>query len=217
MRVPSLFLIPCLVSLLAHGRAPAQAPAFAAPERTPLAKELAGAHVVVFGMLYNAEAGANQGRGTTEVAVLAVIKDHEALKDKKHFSLKRQVPAEGNAPKYFVLFGEVFKGEIDVYRALPCSGKDNRIVEYLRNVGKQQKASRVDQLAFCFGYLEGNRDVAEDAFSVFSHATYAELKLAAGRFDLKKLEGWLADKSVPEHRKELYRVLVILGERGSDR
>jgi hypothetical protein len=52
---------------------------------------------------------------------------------------------------------------------------------------------------------------------VFSNATYAELKLAAGRIDLKKLEGWLADKNVPELRKELYRVLLILGQRGSDR
>src|SRR5262249_21123007 len=163
-----------------------------------------GAKVVVLGILYNAEPAAGQGRGTTEVAVVAVIKDHEALKDKKHFSLKRYVP-DGDAPKYFVLFGDVFNGEIDVYRALQCSGKDDRIVESLRKVGKQAKASRADQLAFYFGHLEGNRDVAEDAFSVFSNATYADLKLAAGRLDLKKVEGWLADKSVPEHRKELYR------------
>jgi hypothetical protein len=214
MRVTPLFLILCSVALSARAD-PARASGFVAAA-PPLAKELAGADVVVFGMLYNADAGAKQGPGTTEVAVLAVLKDHEGLKDKKHFTLKRHVPADGTAPMYFVLFGEVFNGQVDVYRAIRCSGKDDGIVEYLKNVRKQ-KASRIDELAFYFGHLESHRDVAEDAFSVFFNATCADLKLAARHYDVKKLEGWLADENVPEHRKELYRVLAILGRRGSDR
>ncbi len=210
--------VPKILPANIGGPAPAQAPVSVGSEPTPLAKEVAGADVVVFGMLYHAEAGADKGRRTTEVAILAVIKDHEGLKDKKHFSLKRSVPPYGSSPEYFVLFGAVFKGKVDVYRAISCGGKDDGIVEYLKTIRKPAWAGRVDELAFYFGHLEhSNRDVAEDAFSVFVNATYADLKLASRRYDVKKLEGWLADKNVPETRKELYRALVILCQRVSSR
>jgi hypothetical protein len=218
MRVTALFLVPCLVLLLAQAPAPAHAFVFVAPEPPLLAKELAGADVVVFGRLYHTAAGAEKDHNTTAVAILAVIKDHEGLKDKKHFTLKRYVPVTGSSPMYFVLFGEVRAGEIDVYRGIPCSGKDDEIVEYLKNIRQQEKASRVDELAFYFGHLEHlHPEVAQDALGVFFDATYADLRRAARRFDIKKLEGWIADKKVPERRKELYRVLLVLCQHLSDR
>lgn len=161
-------------------------------------------------MLYNGDAEANAGGGTTEVAILTIVKDHPGLGDKKHFTLKRYVPTKDDSPTYLVLFGSVVKDEVDVYRGIPCTGKDDELIAYLKGIRNLEKAGTYKQLAFYFDHLEHRQSgIAQDACRVFHNATYRELKFASDAYDVEKLKGWLADEKVPEARKELYRVLLV--------
>jgi hypothetical protein len=198
------------------GHAATLAIPFWAPEPTPFAKDLDDADVVIFGLLSIGEADAD-GRGAAEVEVLTVIKDRKQFITRKRLTLNRRVPTGGPPRVYYVLFAEVYKGELDFYRGVRCSGPSDPLVRYLRNVqalGKPEWATslfRFNELAFYFGHLEhGRPEIAQDAFRVFCHASYDDLKRAARTFDANKLTGWLADKAVPEERKELYRVLLVL-------
>ncbi len=207
MRIALLAMLFCLTVLLTGVPAPAQAMGWSI-EPVPLAADLASADFVVVGRLYNGNADA--GGGTTEIAILTIVKDHPGLGDKKHFTLKRYVPTKDDSPTYLVLFGAVVKDEVDVYRGIPCTGKDDELIAYLNGIRNLEKASSYKQLAFYFDHLEHRRsDIAQDACRVFHNATYRELKFASDAYDVEKLKGWLADEKVPEARKELYRILIV--------
>jgi len=205
-RVALLAMLFCLTVALTGVPAPAQAMGWYM-EPAPLANDLASADFVVVGMLYNGDA--NTGGGTTEVAILTIVKGHPGLGDKKHFTLKRYVPTKDDSPTY-LLFGAVVKDEIEVYRGIQCTGKKDELIAYLKGIRSLEKTSTYEQLAFYFDHLEHRQsDIAQDACRVFHNATYRELKFASDAYDVEKLKGWLADEKVPEARKELYRVLLV--------
>ena len=91
-------------------------------ESATFAEDFASAHFVVVGMLYNSKKENGENEGVTEAGLLHVIKNHPSLKNKKHLTLNRYVPTKRDGECY-VLFGEVFKGEVDIYRGIRCSGR----------------------------------------------------------------------------------------------
>jgi hypothetical protein len=206
-------LLSCGGLLLAGANAPARAMPFWAPEPPTLAEDLASAHFVAVALLYGGrEPETNESAGTTEAALLRVLKDHPGVKDKKHLTIRRYVPTN-RPPRHFVLFGEVGGGKVDVYRGAPCSGTEDELVRYLKDILDQQKAGRRAGLDFYQRHFEHRApEIAEDAFRAFRKATLAELERHARYCDAKLLQSWLADKKVPEHRKQLYRVLLIFCE-----
>jgi hypothetical protein len=214
MRAPWLSALLCFGGLLlGRANAPARAMPFFAPEPPTLAEELAPAHFVVVALLYGGrEPKTNEGAGTTEAALLRTLKDHPSLKDRKHLTVQRYVPTK-DSPRYFVLFGEVDGGKVDVYRGIPCRGPKDEVVRYLKEILDEQKAGRRAGLDFYERHFEHrNPEIAEDAFRAFRQATLAEIKRHSRYCDAKKLRSWVADRKVPEHRKQLYRVLLIFCE-----
>ena len=206
MRIALQCILLCLALLAAGIPTPTWAMGFYVLPPTPLAKELAAADFVVVGMLHNADAHA----GTTEAAILTILKDHPGLQDKKHFTLNRYVQTDNDAPTYMVMFGAVVKGELDIYRGVQCSGKDDVLIGYLKGIRDLKKGAASEKLAFYFNYLESRRiDIAQDACREFQDATYAEMKHASEFYDAEKLEAWIADDKIPQDRKELYRVLLV--------
>jgi hypothetical protein len=198
--------------LLGGANSSALAMPFVAPQPPTLAEELAAAHFVVVGMLYGGEPGTSEGGGTTEAALLNITKDHPGVKDRKHLTIQRYVPTK-RPRRYFVLFGEVDGGKVDVYRGIPCSGAKDELVRYLKCILDQEKPGQSEGLSFYQRHLEHrNPEIAEDAFRAFRKATFAELQRHSRFCDAKKLQSWVADKKVPEHRKQLYRVLLIFCE-----
>ncbi|HVS34900.1 MAG TPA: hypothetical protein VMS17_04920 [Gemmataceae bacterium] len=211
MRCMMLSMVLCLFEPLAGGLSRAWAMGFYVLP-TPLATEFAGADFVVVGMLYGGDAKAN----TTEAAILTIIKDHPVLKDKKHFTLNRYVPTDNDAPKHVVIFGAVVKGDLDAYRGILVSGKDEELIGYIKGIRDLKKDNTHDKLAFYFNYLESRQtEIALDACRPFQDATFTQLKLASDIYDAEKLKGWIADDKVPAYRKELYQVLLVFCQKAA--
>lgn len=214
MNISWLFAPLCILALLLEGGTPpARAMPFA-PELEPatLAEDYASAHFVVVGILYDGKNENGESDGTTEAALLHVIKSHASLKNKKHLTLNRYVPTKRGGECY-VLFGEVFKGDVDIYRGIRCSGSKDDLVRYLKGIEKLAKAGRYEELDFYRRHFEHrNPEIAEDAYRTFRKATYAELKHVSKYCDAAKLKYWAADDKVPNHRKELYKVLLVFCE-----
>ncbi len=212
MQVARLFARLCIFALLG-GTTPARAMPFA-PELEPatLAEDFTSAHFVVVGMLYNSKNENGESDGPTEAALLHVIKNHPILKNKKHLSLNQYVPIKRDGECY-VLFGEVFKGEVDIYRGIRCTGPKDELVDYLKDIEKLAKAGRYEELDFYRRHFEHrNAEIAEDAYRAFRRATFAELKHVSKYCDAAKLKRWAADEKVPSRRKELYKVLLVFCE-----
>src|SRR5262245_54843975 len=67
------------------------------------------AHLIVFGSLSNAQRDPNEfGKGTTDMDIEVVVKDHDFLKGKKKITLPRYVPESKDKSKYLV-FCEIYK------------------------------------------------------------------------------------------------------------
>ena len=90
------------------------------------------ANFIVYGTLSNAKRDPTEfGKGTTELNIEVVVKDHEFLKGKKSITLPRYVPPDPKNPTKHLIFCEIYKGELDPYRgeAVP---PDSKIAEYLK-------------------------------------------------------------------------------------
>jgi hypothetical protein len=209
MRFPWLFMCICILVVLLGGRVTdAQAMPFEKLTPATMAEDFASAQFVVVGMLYNSKNEGGDSGQTTEVALLQVIKDHPSLKNKKHLTLNRHVPIERDGESY-VLFGEDFKGEVDIYRGIRCSGPKSELVRYIKDIEKLAKAGRYEELDFYRRHFEHrNSDIAEDAYRSFRKATYDELEHVSKYFEPAKMKHWVADAKVPDHRKKMYKVLL---------
>src|SRR6476620_9026458 len=112
--------------------APATACPFCPSAGQTLLGEVNQAHLIVFGTLTNAQRDPNEfGKGTTDLVIEVVVKDHEILKGKKKITLPRYVPPDPKNKSKHLIFCEIYKGELDPYRgeAVP---EDSKIAEYLR-------------------------------------------------------------------------------------
>ena len=71
--------------------------------------EVNQAHLIVFGTLTNAQRDPNEfGKGTTDMEIEVIVKDHQFLKGKKKITLPRYVPDTKDKSKYLV-FCEIYK------------------------------------------------------------------------------------------------------------
>src|SRR6476619_6820399 len=82
-----------------------------------LTQEVNQANLIVFGTLSNAQRDPNEfGKGTTDMTIEMVVKDHEMLKGKKTITLPRYVPSDPKNPSKYLVFCEIFNGQLDPYR-----------------------------------------------------------------------------------------------------
>src|SRR5262249_36246821 len=135
-----------------------------------LTKDVSDAGMVLYGTLTNAklDAGGDFGGGTTDLAIEAVVKDHEIRGDKKVLTLPKYVPpAEGKDKVKYLIFIDVFKGKIDPYRGVPVK-PDSDIVKYLKGALAVKGKLPGDRLRFFFDYLD-NKDIeiSNDAYKEF--------------------------------------------------
>jgi len=194
-------LVPALAGLLLLG-APASACPFCTPTGTTLTGEVAQADFILFGTLANAQRDPNDptafNKGTTELAIELVIKDHEMVKGKKSITLPRYVPPDGKDYKYLIFFN-VFNGQLDPYRGESVP-KDSKLPEYLKGAIEVRGKDTSTRLKYFFDYLE-DQDivVSTDAYSEFGYADYKDVREVAGKLprDLA-----LEVDQGPEHPRE---------------
>jgi hypothetical protein len=169
--------------------------------------EVNQAHLIVFGKLSNAKRDPNDfGKGTTDMEIEVVVKDHEFLKGKKKITLPRYVPVDEKT-KYLV-FCEIYKGELDPYRGEPVEVKST-IAEYLKGAIAVREKDVPTKLSYFFKHFDAaDWTVSADAFQEFSNSDYVDVRKAAVKMDANHLMKMLKDPNTSAGRYGLYGMLL---------
>ncbi|HEX4611205.1 MAG TPA: hypothetical protein VH092_23640 [Urbifossiella sp.] len=198
--------------------APAAACPFCSPAGETLAGEVGQADFILFGALGNAKrdpADPNAfNKGTTDLTVELVIKDHESVRGKKVVTLPKFIPNDPKAPglKHLVFF-KLYGDQVDPYRGegVPA-GSD--MPKYLQGAIAVRSKAPAERLGYFFDYLE-NQDlvISSDAYSEFGSADYKEIRELTDRWknDPTKpaqLLNWLKDPNTRATRFGLYGLLL---------
>jgi hypothetical protein len=184
---------------------------FCSMQGQTLSNEVAGADMVLFGSLANA----NDKNQTTDLVLETVVKNNDILGalaktvgDKKAVTLPKYLPPDVAGQNKFLVFCNVFKQEIDPYRGMAVPpGSD--MITYLQGVQQLKDKKPGERLKFFFPYLDNSDpEVAMDAFKEFANAPYKDYHDMAKDLPSDKLAGWLRDPSTPGYRIGLYGSLL---------
>ena len=170
--------------------------------------EVNQAHLIVFGTLTNAQRDPNEfGKGTTDMEIEVIVKDHQFLKGKKKITLPRYVPDTKDKSKYLV-FCEIYKGELDPYRgeAVPT---DSKIAEYLKGAIDLKDKDMPARLHYFFKHFDAaDWAIAADAFQEFSNAEYKDVRAAGAKMNPDQVLKMLKDPNTSIARYGLLGLLL---------
>jgi hypothetical protein len=205
------WLIPAIAAALLFTTAPAPACPFCSPMGTTLTGEVAQADFILFGTLSNATRDPNDptafNKGTTEMTIDLVIKDHDMVKGKKKITIPRYVPPDPKNSKYLIFFN-VFNGQLDPYRGEAVAA-ESKLPEYLKGAMEVRQKDTVTRLRYFFNYLEDpDIVVSSDAYSEFGYADYKEVLEVAPKLPAETLVKWLKDPNTRGSRLGLYGLLL---------
>jgi hypothetical protein len=174
-----------------------------------LLNETSQAHFVVFGAMTNAVRDPNEfGRGTTDLAVEVVVKDHEFLKGKKTLVLPRYVPPDPKNKSKHLVFFELFQGKLDPYRGVQVDS-DSKVADYLKGLYQVKDKPVSEKLNYCFGYFDSTDwIISGDAFQEFSNSDYKDVRAAALKMDPAKIVAMLKDPNTSTIRYGLLGMLL---------
>jgi len=213
------FWLPGLLALLGSAclAAPAAACPFCGSQGETLTQAVNQASMVLYGTFKNGQLDNNTGKGSTELHIEAVIKKHDFLGDKKMVLVPRYIPTDKDKPPRYLVFCDVFKGNLDVYRGMPVSKDTSDIVLYLTGLLAIKEKDVASRLAFTFNYLDNaDPDVAGDAFKEWGNADYDQAYRDVARtLPADKLARWLEDPNTPSYRLGTYASL--LGHCGTEK
>jgi hypothetical protein len=179
---------------------------FCTDEKGPtLVGDFHQASLVLLGSFTNFRPGNDIGGGTTDFVIERVLKPHDIVRGKKLLTLKRSVPPTKSK---FVIFCDVYKGEIDPYRGVEVPpGSD--LVAYLTEALAKKDRPIGERLRHCFNYLNSpDVEVALDAYREFQRADYKDYRTMAKALPPGTLAKWLVDPKTPAYRYGLYASLL---------
>lgn len=211
------WLIPAIAAVLLLP-SPLPACPFCSAMGETFAGEVNQADFILFGTLSNAKRDPNDptafNKGTTDLTVEAVIKDHPTVKGKKVVTIPRYIPPDPKNPKqknlvFFKLYGD----QLDAYRGEVVSA-DSKLPEYLKGAIEHRSKDIVTRLTYFFQFLESpDLSISSDAFTEFAYADYKEVRELAEKWKGdpakgKQLLAWLEDKNTRPTRYGLYGLLL---------
>jgi hypothetical protein len=171
--------------------------------------EVNQAHLIVFGTMTNAQRDPNEfGKGTTDLEIEVVVKDHEFLKGKKKITLPRYVPSDPKSKTKHLVFCEIYKGELDPYRgeAVPA---DSKIAQYLKGAIDIRDKDMATRLKYFFENFDSpDWAISGDAYQEFSNAEYKDVRAAAAKLDADRIVKMLKDPNTSIARYGLLGMLL---------
>jgi hypothetical protein len=175
-----------------------------APPQT-LRQAAANSQFIVFVRAENNTKDGGQ-RDTTFLVVRGVVKDHPILA-KRPVLRGPSIPInDPKNPPSFLVFGDVFKDEPEIYRS-DYGGP--ALFEYARGLLAAAPKGEVTVLRHCYDFLgSAEAEVDEDAFAELTGAAQADLARAASKFDPAKPRRWLTDTTTPANRLSFYGYLL---------
>lgn len=176
-----------------------------------LTGEVNQANMIIFGTLSNAKRDPNEfGKGTTEMTIEIVVKNHEYLKDKKVVTLPRYVPPDPKSKSKYLVFCEIYNGQLDPYRG-EAVAPDSKIAEYLKGAIAVRDKEPATRLPYFFNYLDCTESaISMDAFMEFAAADYKDIQAIASKISATKIVEWLKDPNTQPSRYGLYGSLLGL-------
>ncbi len=185
-------------------------PACGPPSGQTLTSEVAQADFILYGTFGNARRDPNDpgsSKGTTELAIDAVIKSHALVKGKKVFTIPRFVPPDAKPTKYLVFFN-VVNGDVDPYRGVAVT-PDSKLPEYVKGALEVKQKDTVTRLKYFFNYLESpDIEISGDAYNEFAFAEYKDVQKLAPQLPADTLLKWLKDPNTRASRYGLYGLLL---------
>jgi hypothetical protein len=217
--------------VLMLGAGVASACPFCSVQGQTLAGEVNQADLIVLGVLKNAKPDRNDfSKGTTELHIDSVVKDHPYLNGKKVLVLPRLIRIDPAAAEVKTL---VFCGlysttsdtaaaavastavlvNFDRYQLDPYRGdeleKDSKLPAYLKGAATVREKDPVSRLTYFFDYLDSPESkISTDAFLEYANADYKDVRTTSEKVNLDKVLGWLEDKQTPASRFGLYGMMV---------
>ncbi len=181
---------------------------FCATQGRTLASEVDQAMMIVYGTLSNPIRDPNDfSKGTTELNIKTIIKDHELLKNRKSITLPRYIPVDekkGKKKNYYLIFIDVYKDTLDPYRGEPVD-EGSKIADYLKGAIQIRSKSNEEKLKYFFDYLDNKEPmISLDAEMEFGNIDYPAFEKIAKTFPKKKVIDWLTDPNTPARRFGLY-------------
>ena len=195
--------------IVGPGAATLQACPFCPSAGQTLTQEVNQANLIVFGTLSNAKRDPTEfGKGTTDLTIEMVVKDHDIVNGQKTIVLPRYVPPDPKAPTKYLVFCEVFKGQLDPYRGEAVSA-DSKIAEYLKGAIAVRSKDAATRLKYFFAYLDSpETTISLDSFMEFASADYAEVAVIAPKLSPDTIVKWLRDPNTQASRYGFYGSLL---------
>src|SRR5262245_32779133 len=143
---------------------------FCTSQGQTLLGEVNQANLIVYGTLANAQRDpAEFGKGTTDLNIEMVVKDHAVLNGRKTLTLPRYIPLDDKGQTKHLVFIEAFNGNIDPYRGEAVAA-DSKIAEYLKGAISVRDKDLPTRLAYFFKYLDSTEPtIANDAYMEFGN------------------------------------------------
>lgn len=179
---------------------------FCSSSGTTLTQDANSAGLVLYGVPTNAKLDPRDvNQGTTELKIEVVIKSHDILAGRKVITLPRYIPQLDPAkPMKYLVFCDVYKGELDPYRGTPFSS-DSRIAAYLQGGLAVKDKPVPERLKYFFDYLnDADADISNDAYTEFGNSDYKDFRPMAEKLPAAKVLAWLRDPATPTVRYGLY-------------
>lgn len=144
----------------------------------------------------------------TELEILQVLKSGPVLEGRTVVLVRRDIAIEDpkNPPK-FLVFCDVWNGQIDPYRGIPFTPQ---LVSYVQGALAVDPKDRRAQLRYYFDHL-GSPDpvVAADAYQELDEASYTERRAAlTGKASPDQIVRLLQDPKIPLERRRLFALLL---------
>src|SRR5258708_10487774 len=156
---------------------PALACPFCPGASKTLTQDAGDAMMILWGTPTNPQLDpAAEFRGTTDLQIETVGKDHAFLAGRKNITLNRYISVDPKNPTKYLVVCDVFNGKLDAYRGVALQ-PDSKIAEYLKGSLKIKDKDTATKLAYFFQYLDSSElDVASDAFAEFASADYKDFR-----------------------------------------
>ena len=183
----------------------AQTCPFCAEQRGPtFVEDFSKAEIVVLGTFTNATKG-RLSEASTDFAIEQTIKDHPLLKGKKSLTLPRYLQP---SKEKFLIFCDVYKGELDPYRAIPLASETS-MVKYLTGAMAIDSHPAGEKLRYYFDYLTSpETEIGLDAYRQFAKADYKDYSEMAKKLPADTIAAWMRDPKTPSYRLGLYASLL---------
>ena len=220
-------LVVLLVILIAL---PAATCPFCGSQGTTLGGEIGVADFIILGKPTNPRPDKDDfTRGTTDVIIEKIVKDHPYLTGKKVIRINRLLPLDPKVDEHMLVFstvenkpsvaaatavagtlvlGNLFDNPIDAYRGVTVTA-DSRLADYMKGAISVREKDTSSRLRFFFDYLDAAElEINSDAFMEFGNSDYPDVRKLAGDLPRDKIFGWLKDPSTPSARLGFYGLLA---------